>query len=1042
MIQVRTLDDVLKGLVGGDDKLFAVLPPKMVLQERIRDVVERILPDIEDSRPEVLFNGEAEIFLLTELVAIADKVIEGAYQPGYAEQLFLSKARSFAVTTDVLGSVSSSKTLTDTFGVLIAEALPMFEQFKTRPESQSKEKPWNPSYAYLTATLGMSDADTQEKYLAHWLPTFAQVQSPDAQSMLTDVFSRAGYGPGPQLPYDRAPMMLRARIRVEHAIRILYDPSFAFGKATYEKPMYEDAYVLAIAYIAYCYYTSTPEMYSAIFPDAIPGALTPARVARIQTSTRFLSHFYAGAAIAGRIADTYIAMELLKNLYSFMEPVLQPFTHELNDFQAYMDLARARVTQYSFSPVLKHCDFVMSSLTKLARVHAILPSLVHKYLKFKESDWEVVNQVSVDVSNFRRFIDEPRFSEVASQVAVTFLSDALTIARSLRTSIDDMNARLMYYYKQQEHMIVNELQLPADLLVGNVEIPDKSRLNYQNLASAPYYPLSVPRFSYKDERIQDKNVKAPLYKPALTGSHSLESYLTKTILLDAFRRSLLNKEGRYYFDPMISLPLGASLGYRFATVPLPYAYARSAVYDHLPADWDSVAKVLDRALTIGGPINYFLEDAAAVIAFNQLDKQDVLTALAPLALVYDLDAKDWIEPLVPTVYGVPTGVWTSAQKYFLKLRTKSDKFPVRIEGGQLINELPSAVRIVSTTHPISGKKANLAFVLTQAVPQPGKLIRLPFLLSTGAIISVPVMWDYLTTHVKESLGKDFSLKSMEDYQVRGVEWITALWLEIRKHDNFADHSRAWYQVNAFSPVSMAYPHLRVRFEASYHTWSNSSMEKFLFKALQRVYSRSIGAMAVRLLQDISVVIPVWEDVVKETLTAETQNFGLTVRGITLGGNRGGKFTALAPDPNIPPAPNMIPSQQDAGFNMELGITLRAPIPQDKGAAFDITGGKPAVTTTSSKDKSAQQQTDAGGSGDKPTQYNYPGQKPESGSDRTGEPILGEPEPRDEAAPSSTDPKDDKGEEAEASSTAGPDSDSSDPKSRKKRKQDGSSDQNK
>lgn len=864
MIKQRTVDEQVLKMLNLEGTKFAALPPSLVLRERTRHLADFAITNESLTRSEFYYYGELEQFIFDPLLRLAKSILDPNglrnWKAGTVEDLFVRMSRKYALLAEVLGASMSSKAMLNATADMVQAMLPVFQLVRSQGQSPTQAgQPEAPNQGvnrttYLSQAIEMLENSNFSQQISPWkYKLMNELQAKEGADLLNSMMVLAGTGSGQPLPFSHRYEAIYRRTQVEHAIKILANPSLHphYSASSSTSPFYADAYMMGVIYLAYCYFASSQAAYDSIFPPMQMGVPAPARLAAMYRSARTISSFAAGISLAGQVSEVYLAGKLLDAAVEFMRPAIAAYTHDILDFDAHRKAANEALQKFTFTPIFSHTDKVLELLKKAAGVDQLIPQFLVKYLNLKFPELKTSIDVSPDMLHLA-YVDISTV-EVPSQVIPDFFSRVTTLALSIRGTIDELANALLISALSDQPVDIHSLQLPADFMETVMGVqPSLQDDMFHSLTDRAFIPLTYAKYEREYGYVKKGHTSDEVLIPAPVGGafirktepkHILRDWAHKFINLNVFRRRKVEDNGHFYFDPRIQLPLGAHLSKYFSSLPLPYPLVRDVVYSTLPATWTSVFKMVSSPLTPGASRNTFLLDAAIMLSSETREKHQVLNALAGLAVVYDHKKKKWMNPTFPAIYGVPTTLWVAVQT--------NGVIPSSTIWDKLVKN--DRLRTVTWTNPLNGASHTYSFLLISYVPRPDNLILLSDVISQGAVAPVPVLAPFVD-HVSFN-SEELNLTEADEER----DVFSFAWRALSKVDATAANFVKWEFVDTLSMVRINYPHLRIRYSVNYSKWADDQINSMLNFKIYRAVGPYPGTFSVVVRDDVNVVLFDWED---------------------------------------------------------------------------------------------------------------------------------------------------------------------------------------
>lgn len=835
MRRLKNFDSVVAGLMPTEDKNFTVTPPRLFQRERLRHLVEFVIPEQTRHRPDYLHAGECEYLWRDILWDLSLKVLKGEGTPGFIISAFREHSRKLGVIADTLAA-SGGKVNLDAYGDELLKRMTAIDILA--PVVGDKDNSRDRAGRYLSAVLGLQSSKLED-YVGRMVGRLPQLDPTDVASRLTKFLDFAGTGRGAPLPYTSYVFELSKNSAIERAIAACYSPSLeAVATDGAVRPnLYEDGYALAVAYLGYLHHTKTPEAYDAILNPRVDGQPHNAKMYKQMTTARRFALLFAGLSAAPEMADLHIGLRLIKNSYDFLSPLVTAETSAIRDFHADLSVVERILGEFTFAPVATHCDYIFDAVAKVSEADVLLPIFLDTYLRFPQVTNPPTVKAPQGTLNFSAGVWSNKW--VTPEILNDFMLHCRTVSSAARFAVEDVQAQLTYFYTMSLDSLGNEMQLPSDLLTNTSgAIENASAMAFQSVFEKEFFPLRFPRYKYA---AADKR----------EGQPTLLQYVNTPIYLTKLRADLRRNKPSFVFNPIAPMPVAASLGYKFAICPLPFNYTKECAYASTPNQAPEVTLLMRNALLFSQPVARYFDDAITLIAFHPFQARSVLDSLASICFVYDAKDQLWLEPGIPVVYGVPL-------KAFMDKNVRDRSSGLTIGDGPLWKK-------IEVSDPIDPSLRKIYWIkLHSFVPAPGPITRLPYTLTNGATLNISVLASVvpLVVPTKETPETGMVASAISGFYPNFpfIDTLRTTSLGVIKD------LVAWEKVTAWSNMFIPYPHLFPETQQSFESWLTlddaTNLETFLNRKISRRFQTGGTSIVINVSSDWHVVFPEHDDVMQ------------------------------------------------------------------------------------------------------------------------------------------------------------------------------------
>lgn len=786
-----------------DGPTFAILPPALLLRHRAVSLSDFVIPSLTRIRPPFMYNGELEATMLDPLIVLSDQILKNPdfYVSGCVVSKFNDLARIFGAASQVLSN-AGSKPMIDAVGQMLLENQPMYVQFNPKADKAPGDKT-SDSYVYLNNALAMT-ADIAGKYgKVQNGRSLAKLTMKDLEQPLMKLWQYGGMGRGAYLDtqayIDRATQMST----IEWAIKCLIDPALRpQKKAKTAIPLYEDAYTLAVAYIAYLHWSRDIDTYDSIFPPMSEMPQASAKLAKQQTTAKRVAYHYAALASSAQLSDVALTVRLSLNAISVVDAVLQPETAQLKDVRARFAKVDELIKDFTYAPIADHTAELITKYQQIAGVTSIVPTFLRTMLRLPDYKASSSSVVSVPIGSDGLPTSIPPQMWIDPTTVGTFLNFIDSISSSALVSAQTVANDMSMHFPTATDFATNNLGLPASLLQDPTPSVSANDITYGTPFSLEFLPLSVPQWTYSSDRPRE-------------GRFVMKDYQFSVVRLSGLRQALRSSLERFVWPNKVDLAVAASSANMFAVTPIPYSYVKQYHNTHAGDSALEVTAIMRSVATPSWPMSdNFFTDAARMIHSDSFHRESVINALAGLCVVYSASESKDLMPTVPTIYGMPTGAFLEAQD---------------AERPSYTAELPDAGR----------GRVKYVFKFHSHVPAPGALIPMSYHLESGAIVTVPVLATALLQGASSQAAAQSSTDPLSAEVFNVVDILAGL-----KYKSLQSLI-TMQPVEGWSTTMTPYPHLFLVHQPMIDDVANkTALNDFLYQGFHVVNDAKTGVRAV------------------------------------------------------------------------------------------------------------------------------------------------------------------------------------------------------
>jgi hypothetical protein len=367
--------------------------------------------------------------------------------------------------------------------------------------------------------------------------------------------------------------------------------------------------------------------------------------------------------------------------------------------------------------------------------------------------------------------------------------------------------KLVSFHKQ----IMNDIMYPTGELVPNAAVKvvpltddgtmDTSQIRLSSPTRKGILLTTIDRYTL------GPNSKHQSLTAALTAGiratdmrHYVEQHIGQLTDLSAVYQNMrlsFSEIHRYCWPHKIAADIPLSTAFSYAYGLLPYPYVFYSTVNSINNDWDSVNRVMSAVVTIpfSGKLTYSDNILAMYYALPDAEKRYLALAVEGMCSIWVKDGKGWnrVESGSPTVYGAYNKLFYAQNDY---------------NGALAVQGTPHVY-----THP---SYPGIALVLHRYVPQPGRLMMLPWYFGKGMAMSVP----YLLTGLNPitDVLDDATTAVFDDEEQGGAnEYATQLqarlesfYKKFHQRISKAKENLVWYPIKEWSLMTASFPHLACR----------------------------------------------------------------------------------------------------------------------------------------------------------------------------------------------------------------------------------------
>jgi hypothetical protein len=358
---------------------------------------------------------------------------------------------------------------------------------------------------------------------------------------------------------------------------------------------------------------------------------------------------------------------------------------------------------------------------------------------------------------------------------------------------------------------MNDIMYPTGELVPNAAVKvvpltddgtmDTSQIRLSSPTRKGILLTTIDRYTL------GKNSKHASLSAALTSGiravdmrHYVEQHIGQLTDLSAVYQNMrlsFSEMHRYCWPHKIAADVPLSTAFSYAYGLLPYPYVFYSTVNSINNDWDSVNRVMSAVITIpfSGKLTYSDNILAMFYALPEAERKYLALAVEGMCSIWVKDAKGWtrVDSGSPTVYGAYTKLFYAQNDY---------------NGALAIPGTPHVY-----THP---SYPGIALVLHRFVPQPGRLMMLPWYFGKGMAMSVPYLLtglnpindvlDDATTAVFD----DDEQGGTSEYATQLQARIEAFYKKFHQRMSKVKDSIVWYPVLEWSLYTASFPHIACR----------------------------------------------------------------------------------------------------------------------------------------------------------------------------------------------------------------------------------------
>lgn len=681
-----------------------------------REVRNAIMLDLHtrrsmQDRPFYTFNGAAEHLLLTPLSgAMSGKV------PSI--DFFFEMARNTAALSRAF-SLSKSKVGVGTLATLLTTILPNL----TTPGEFNRQDPKTSGFETFSQFIfgilsNPSSRDTVFKTLSKGSFEIAPLPNeknlpPSAsviQQMIDGMEIFGMTGKRQPLFGSEVDQVLAKRFVVENGI-------FSPPTSRYDE---DCKFASAIWYLIYSQIAASPESYDAAMP-VVPlspqdGVIASAVLSMVGSITQTA---YA-AATAPLYIDVLFSIRQLEETIEFIQTGPAYSTVDMDKVKTQLKHAKDKVSEAAYAPVVSFANTVYDYLKKLTGARYLLPEFLASYGAISGqkpfSPLPMPSDVVVP-SKFRGYLKD------AQRVVEFGGLDIPRMVEELKKRAADIDAQLMQYAHIYDG-IYSGLALPRGAVFAHLDTlgtatddPSLGSLEFPTPTDVYIVPSYIPKY-------QTLSNGQPLWV--------FDDLMYESIFPNGFQAAKLksNLTMQYFsWDTVVKIPASPTTGSDFACLMIPSVYTADCFSRSMANDIASVSQFLGAS-----PHRPMAEIADFFTPLFQslgggLNKAEVIAnAVSSMFFLYrrtgkgsskyqDQSAWDLITPQVPFIYGHPTRDLISANSPF-------DDADPRFK--------------CEERHVKFSSDGQFMAVLHRALPKPSTLSYVPFTLSGGIKISLPV----------------------------------------------------------------------------------------------------------------------------------------------------------------------------------------------------------------------------------------------------------------------------------------------------------------
>lgn len=738
-----------------------------------------------------VYSGELERFFFDPLLTAAKKVLDGSYVEGDIAKDMYARSMNYALLTEFL-TLTQSKYVALELNASAIKTQPLFialqsnaheklddaklretlKKAKDEPVSWSSLDAGSKILAALIDSLSVDAISTLNSLADYTNMTSSNIGDFTTMDSAFEALQQwLGKGKGVALSGLNRSIHVNDRNKIRMAIEQLLGKfaGLTVIDTASEATSFADGMALALAFVQYLQMVDQYDSHAPKMPyQAVPAAWAMS----LQVAAGRMSSFWLTPARASFQFDIYCAEKAWREQLPIWEPIvsgynnypemirlfdskMEPFASSLSgQIKSWVDEAWDRLKEYMQAKYLvtglHGVDIPPNLVNKLADVAGEIP-VPKVTLKYKDGKWENMGTAAkasfplLDASQIELTKTVTKYQAVSWNDGHTVLIALAETARSIHQTAEtylrvaDIGANaygdLLHLQPPTKFEDFNWLRLP---LKGNLR--EMARLDFDQVD--PITRIYTP-YQFK----KSENDMRPAIKWKLKDLMFRPLDYNQLMLL-------LEEQGSHamVWPTPQTYPVDDLITSQYAMGVIPYCYTgtrRRRGLPHTISSYQAIASDPNNYSGMGldssNPGGFFKDAANVLYQLGSEYATQLANALAGNFWIYvseEKNAKKWIEPSVPAIYGLPTGIYHTLDSVLVpNSNGATSRKAVKTLTADDLDALANSDRAVKVeiARLDNSYKYTVWFVLHGSYPKPGAHIYTSWSPYKGVSVVVPVL---------------------------------------------------------------------------------------------------------------------------------------------------------------------------------------------------------------------------------------------------------------------------------------------------------------